>query len=162
MDTENKPPFVLVVDDNADAIFLLRRLLLKAGIGEPIEQSPDGDAAVEFISKRIKAGRDGLPLFVLLDVKMPKRDGFEVLEWIRRQPELRDMVVIMISSSAEEKDVKRAYELGADCYLIKNPDSSAFAHVYAVAMEIRSRKAGRGELASALSRDSVKTGSKPR
>ncbi len=156
MDTGNKKPFVLVVDDNADAIFLLRRLLIKAGIEEPIEQAVDGDAAVAFLAERLGAAPDGLPLFVLLDVKMPRRDGFEVLEWIRKQDVLDDLIVFMISSSAEEGDVKRAYDLGADSYLVKNPDPSVFAHVYAVAMEIRSRRSPRRDAAGELSRHSVK------
>jgi CheY-like chemotaxis protein len=156
METNIKKPFVLVVDDNSDAIFLLRRLLIKAGIEEPIEQAVDGDAAITFLAERLRAGRDGFPLFVLLDVKMPRRDGFEVLEWIRLQPELRELIVFMISSSAEEADVKRAYELGADSYLVKNPDPAVFAHVYAVAMEIRSRGRRRSDAASELSRHSVR------
>lgn len=154
--TTSDQPCVLVVDDNADAIFLLRRLLAKAGIEKAIEQAADGDAAVAFLAERLRRGHQLLPVFVLLDVKMPRRDGFEVLEWIRRQPALDDLVVIMISSSAEESDVKRAYQLGADSYLVKNPDPQVLAHVYAVAMEIRSRGSRRRDSAHALSRGSVR------
>lgn len=157
VNTESDQPCVLVVDDNADAIFLLRRLLLKAGIHKAVEQAADGDAAVTFLAERLRRGAAHLPVFVLLDVKMPRRDGFEVLEWIRRQPALNELVVIMISSSAEESDVKRAYQLGADSYLVKNPDPSVLAHVYAVAMEIRSRGLPRRDSARALSQGSVRS-----
>lgn len=153
--TQSDQPCVLVVDDNADAIFLLRRLLSKAGIEKKVEQAADGDAAVSFLADRLKRGAEYLPVFVLLDVKMPRRDGFEVLEWIRKQPALDELVVIMISSSAEESDVKRAYQVGADSYLVKNPDPSVLAHVYAVAMEIRSRGSRRRDSAVALARGSV-------
>jgi CheY-like chemotaxis protein len=147
--------FILVVDDSEDATFLLRRLLKKAGVNGPVEHVPDGEAAICFLEERMKPG-GCMPLFILLDVNMPKKSGFEVLHWIRSQPQLEDLVVIMVSTSGEEPEVKKAYELGVDCYLIKNPDSAVFTHIYAVAIEIKSRRKKRAEAGEALSRYSVK------
>ena len=102
------PDLVLLVDDHEDAIFLLGRLLRKAGINGPVESVYDGDSAIKFLSQRIAEGGN-LPLFVALDLNMPKMDGFEVLQWIRKRPELHELVVLVVSSSDEEKDVRRAY-----------------------------------------------------
>lgn len=148
------PAYVLLVDDNEDATFLLRRLLKKAGITEPIDSVSDGEAAVQFLTQRL--GADGcLPVFVALDLKMPVRDGFDVLRWIRSQPELEDLVVIIVSSSDEEHDLKKAFSLGADCFLMKHPNPAVLSHIYAVAMEVRSRRKSRMSSHDALRRDCV-------
>ncbi|EEF58586.1 response regulator receiver protein [Pedosphaera parvula Ellin514] len=62
-----------------------------------------------------------LPNLVLLDVNMPKRDGFEVLQWIKQHPQMKKLIVVMLTSSDEPMDIKRAYELGANSYLVKSP-----------------------------------------
>ncbi len=146
--------FVLLVDDNEDATFLLERLLKKAGIQGPVESVHDGEEAVALLAAKIRLGRC-LPVFVALDLKMPRCDGFEVLQWIRQQPPLEELVVIVVSSSDDQGDVKRAYQLGADSYLVKHPSPNVLSHIYAVAMEVRSRRRTRCDLRPALARHSI-------
>lgn len=146
------PAYVLLVDDNEDATFLLRRLLKKAGIDGPIESVSDGEAAVIFLAERMEPN-GCLPVFVALDLKMPIRDGFDVLRWVRSKAELEDLVVIIVSSSDEERDVKKAFELGADCFLVKHPDPAVLSHIYAVAIEIKSRQKKRVASHSDLRKD---------
>jgi CheY-like chemotaxis protein len=70
-----------------------------------------------------------LPLLVLLDIKLPRKSGLEVLEWIRKQPELKSMPVLMLTSSSESNDLDRAYALGANSYLVKTVDLSAMREI---------------------------------
>ena len=118
---------ILVVEDNSDDVFLLTRALRKAGIDNPIDVVTDGRGAIDYLAAKIAAaGPDELPtlpLFILLDLKLPRTNGFEVLEWIRSKPALSRLVTIVLTSSPEESDILMAYELGARSYLIKPPTS---------------------------------------
>src|SRR5579862_3908565 len=80
----------------------------------------DGQEAIA----RLENGRttDSIPQLVLLDLKMPKYSGFEVLEWIRAQPHLKRLIVVVFSTSLFNEDINRAYDLGANSYLIKPSD----------------------------------------
>lgn len=101
---------------------LLRRAISKTATENPVEVLSDGQQAVEYLSgtgsfsAREPADR---PVLVLLDLKLPKKDGFEVLEWIRQQDELKDVPVVILTSSNLTPDTDRAYELGAADYLVK-------------------------------------------
>jgi len=124
MNTEAPLGTILVVEDNPDDVFLLKRALKKAGITHPVDVVTDGQAAMDYLSQKISgqgSGPSALPLFVLLDLKLPKANGFEVLEWLRGQPLLSKIVTIVLTSSPEESDILMAYELGARSYLIKPP-----------------------------------------
>ena len=116
---------ILVVEDNSDDVFLLTRALKKAGIDHPIDVVTDGRGAIDYLAAKIAATAanelPSLPLFVLLDLKLPRTNGFEVLEWIRSKPALSRLVTIVLTSSPEESDILMAYELGARSYLIKPP-----------------------------------------
>jgi len=116
---------ILVVEDNPDDVFLLTRALKKAGIMNPVDVVTDGRTAIEYLATKLGASEKGeplvLPLFVLLDLKLPRTNGFEVLEWIRSKPALARLVTIVLTSSPEESDILMAYELGARSYLIKPP-----------------------------------------
>jgi len=118
---------ILVVEDNSDDVFLLTRALRKAGIENPIDVVTDGGGAIDYLAARIAAAPEdelpSLPLFVLLDLKLPRTNGFEVFEWIRSKPALSRLVTIVLTSSPEESDILMAYELGARSYLIKPPTS---------------------------------------
>ena len=113
--TGNRPmgasPRILVVDDNDDNLYTLKLHLDLEGYTN-IETARDGEEAIE----RLKASAFDL---VLLDVMMPKVDGFEVLSWLRDQARLRDLPVIMISALTEMSSVARCIELGAIDYLLK-------------------------------------------
>jgi DNA-binding response OmpR family regulator len=113
-------PVVLVVEDDSDALLLLQRALSKARLKAPVRIVQDGDQAVEYLSGRDPSKR--LPCLVLLNLKLPKRSGLEVLEWMRTRPGLRRIPVMILTTSGEEEDRKRALELGARDYHIKPID----------------------------------------
>ena len=113
---------ILVADDDADDLFLIRRLLTKAGVKNPVMDFRNGDELVSFLRPVAAAAeKNGRPCVLFLDIKMPKVDGFEVLRWIRKQSAFANLPVVMLSGSDEPRDIKKATELGATRYLIKHP-----------------------------------------
>lgn len=112
---------ILLVEDNEDDILLVRRAMAKASVAVPLEAVRDGDAAVEYLtnSGRYSGKSHPTPSLVLLDLKLPRRSGFEVLSWLRGHAVLRKLPVVVLTSSRETADVDRAYELGANTYLAK-------------------------------------------
>ncbi len=113
---------ILVADDDADDVLLLRRAFRKANLPNPVHVVNDGESAIAYLSGEGRYGdRDDhpMPVLLLLDLKMPRKTGFEVLEWIRAQPRLRRLRVVVLSSSKQASDVDHAHELGANSYLVK-------------------------------------------
>jgi CheY-like chemotaxis protein len=128
MSTPPQPNVILIADDDADDLFLVRRLIAKAGIKNPLVSCPDGDEVLAFLRPAATASSKAIkPLVVFLDIKMPKLNGFEVLRWIRKQAAFKLLPVVMLSGSDEPRDIKRAAELGATRYLIKHPTAEEFA-----------------------------------
>jgi CheY-like chemotaxis protein len=116
---------ILLVEDNPKDVFLVQRALRKADVGTPVRVVNDGDAAVQYLAGEAPYGdrtTNPLPVVVLLDLKLPRRSGAEVLTWIRQQPELRRLPVVALTSSREYADVNRIYDLGANAYIVKPPD----------------------------------------
>jgi CheY-like chemotaxis protein len=115
---------VLVADDDENDIRLLTRAFLRAGISVPMKWVRDGEEAIQYLQgDEPFADRDTFPfpILMLLDLKMPRTDGFEVLEWVRKQADLKRLLVVVMTSSDEPEDVDRAYDLGANSFL-KKPD----------------------------------------
>ncbi len=115
---------VLWVEDDADDVLLIGRAIHKAGFDQPALVR-DGREAVDYLSGSGKyADRNAhpFPSLVLLDLKLPKMSGFEVLQWIRERPEVCRVPVVMFTSSSEKADIDRAYDLGANGYLLKSVD----------------------------------------
>lgn len=115
---------MLWVEDDADDVLLIGRAIRKAGLPVP-SLVRDGREAVEYLSGAGKyADRlaHPFPSIILLDLKLPRMSGFEVLGWIRERTELCRIPVIMFTSSREKADVDRAYALGANAYLLKSVD----------------------------------------
>jgi CheY-like chemotaxis protein len=113
---------ILQVEDSEDDVFMMKRVLKKAGVSNPLHVVWDGQEAVEYLEAALDPARRDthpLPFLVLLDLKLPYRDGFEVLEWIRRQPALAALQVVMLTGSGETRDRQRALALGARAYLVK-------------------------------------------
>jgi len=119
---------VLLAEDDPDDVLLTQIAFEKARLANPLQVVRDGEEALAYLSgtghyaDRI---RFPLPILLLLDLKMPKLNGFQVLEWLRRQREFRELPVAIMTSSDDDPDVKRAYQLGADSYLTKPPDAAA-------------------------------------
>jgi CheY-like chemotaxis protein len=112
-----------VVEDDPDDRLFLEIALARAGLKLPIQFFTDGVEAIEYLEEsRLRSDQTDhpFPTMLLLDLKLPRRDGFEVLRWIKSQPGLRRMVVVVFTSSDLPKDVNLAYELGANSYLVKN------------------------------------------
>ena len=115
---------VLLVEDNSDDVFFMRRALKKSGLDWSMQVVTDGQAALDFLAGSgdfADRTKFPMPSLVFLDLKLPYVGGFEVLDWIRQQPALREMPVVILTSSPEERDQRRAAELGAKAYLIKPP-----------------------------------------
>jgi CheY-like chemotaxis protein len=115
---------ILLAEDNEDDIFLMQRALKGAHIANPLHIVEDGQQAIDYLAGRGQfADREKhpFPAIVFLDLKLPLKSGLEVLEWIREQPELRNLVVLILTSSSEPSDLRRAYHLGANSYLVKPP-----------------------------------------
>jgi CheY-like chemotaxis protein len=121
------PPLLLVDDDPGD-IFLLQRALTKANINLPQQIAINGEEAISYLSGEGEfANREEFPLpcAVFLDLKMPFTSGFEVLEWLRSQPQLSNLPVYVLTGSSLETDRERALRLGATAYMVKPPTPEA-------------------------------------
>ena len=122
---------VLVVEDDARDLELLLRALGKANVGHRLEVARDGAEALEFLfSEGAHSGREGehRPKVVLLDLKLPKVDGLEVLRTIKEDPEMKCIPVVMLTSSREERDLVRSYSLGVNAYVVKPVDFHEFVN----------------------------------
>ena len=106
-------------DDPTDAQFF-QRAIKKADPTVRTHRLADGQAAVDFVAE-VAGGRDPLPKLLVLDIKLPKVLGFDVLRAIREQPRTRHVPVVMLSSSTQQRDIDLAYDLGANSYLNKPP-----------------------------------------
>jgi len=116
------PAPILVVEDNENDEKLVRRTLAKSGIPNPPCCVESGEVAISYLSgigPYSDRGRYPFPALVLLDLKLPVMDGFEVLRWIRAHPDFRDLRVVVLTTSQEMRNVSKAYQLGADSFLVK-------------------------------------------
>ncbi len=113
---------ILQVEDEEADIFLIQHVFKKAGITSPLQAVTDGQMALDYLSGTgayADRATHPLPCLVLLDLKLPKLDGLEVLAWIRQRPQFQGMVVVVFSSSSHPADVERAYRLGANSFIQK-------------------------------------------
>ena len=117
---------VLIAEDDPTDIFLLQRAFAVAEVPAILHVVRDGQEAIDYLEGEASyADRQAHPLpdLLLLDLKMPKLNGFDVLAWLRRQPGLKRLLVTVLTSSDQPQDINRAYDLGANSYLLK-PHSS--------------------------------------
>lgn len=121
---------ILLVEDSRDDAALITRALRRAGATEELTVIGDGEAAIAYL-QRCFGGEEEPdaaarhPGLVLLDLKLPRRSGFEVLEFMRGFGPTRRLPVAVLTSSNQESDIRRAYDLGANSYLVKPVDSEA-------------------------------------
>ncbi len=112
----------LLAEDSENDVFLMERAFKTSGIPNPLHVVTDGEQAIKYLAGEGKyANRKEFPLpgVVLLDLNMPRKNGFEVLEWIRAQPMLKRIVVMILTTSNRSADADRAFDLGANFYLTK-------------------------------------------
>jgi two-component system, response regulator len=129
-------PQILLVEDNPEDAELAMRALLKAGVLNPVQVAEDGAEALDLIFSRTQDGGSipfRLPRLIFLDIKLPKLDGFEVLKKLKAEERTRMIPVVMMTSSREISDIRRAYALGANSYLVKPVDSKMFFDVIGAA-----------------------------
>jgi len=115
---------ILLVEDDANDIYFMKRAAREAGIPDSLKVAQDGQEAVDYLGglgEYADRQRFPLPCLVLLDLKLPRVMGFEVLKWIRQQPALKSIIVVVLTSSDLGPDVDQAYQLGANSYLVKPP-----------------------------------------
>ena len=115
-------PTLLLVEDEPHSVFFFEHAMKKLGMTNPLQIATDGEQALNYLEGAGKfADRQKFPLpgLVVLDLKLPRASGFEVLRRIRQGRETRALVVLMLTSSASEADIAQAYDLGANGYLVK-------------------------------------------
>lgn len=110
---------VLYAEDDENDGFFMERAFAALGIKHLLEIVPDGKAVMAFLSGAPPYADREKPTLVLMDLSMPGRHGLDVLKWMKNQPSLADLPVIIFTSSNQESDISRAYQLGADGYIVK-------------------------------------------
>lgn len=115
-------PVILIAEDCEYDVFMLCRMLAGIGAFVPVHVVRDGEEAIHYLEGSGKyTNRDEYPLpdLFLLDLKMPRANGFDVLRWVRSQPSLSTLRIIVLTSSDDLYDIHEAYRLGASSYLVK-------------------------------------------
>jgi CheY-like chemotaxis protein len=113
---------VLLAEDEENDVFMMRRAFTRMKLPVSLQVAHDGEETIAYLSgQREFADRTlhPLPSLILLDIKMPRKTGFDVLAWLKQNRTLRDIPVVMLTSSRIQKDVEQARDLGARAYLIK-------------------------------------------
>jgi CheY-like chemotaxis protein len=124
-------PTILVVDDDEDDQYLIKMAFTKIGVTDPIHLVNDGVEAIEYMmgeGKFADRKKYAYPTFILSDLKMPRKDGFAVLEFLKSNPEWAVIPTIIFSSSSDLDDIKKAYMLGASSYHVKPRTHGALMH----------------------------------
>ncbi|MCD6051771.1 MAG: putative response regulator, CheY [Verrucomicrobia bacterium] len=121
---------ILHVEDREEDVFLLKYAFKRAQINNPVNVASDGQMAIDYLAGNGQFSdrrQFPLPCLVLLDLQLPHVIGLDVLAWIRKQPEWKRLVVIVLSSSIHDNDIIRAYELGVNGFLVKPSDANNLA-----------------------------------
>lgn len=116
------PVTILHVEDDANDALLFEHACRKAGVAFELRAVHDGDEAISYLRGDAAFGdraKSPLPQLIVLDLKMPRLNGFDVLTWLRQQENFKKLPVVVLTSSNHEMDIKRAYDLGANSYLVK-------------------------------------------
>ncbi|MEX2220678.1 MAG: response regulator [Candidatus Rokuibacteriota bacterium] len=113
---------ILLVEDSPDDALLIQRAFRKANLANPVQLVRDGEEAVTYLSGAAPyedRARFPIPVLMLLDLKLPRRSGLEVLAWVRQESVVNRLPIVVLTSSRESVDVNRAYDLGVNSYLTK-------------------------------------------
>jgi CheY-like chemotaxis protein len=139
---KNTRLIILVAEDDPDDSLLLQRAFKKNGLDLPVQLCEDGEEAMEYLQGKGKySNRQSFPFprVLITDLKMPKCSGFDLLEWLKRHPECNLIPKIVFSASAEERDVVRAYQLGANCYFAKPSGFDELCQIVRLAVDFWTR-----------------------
>ncbi|SDU28473.1 Response regulator receiver domain-containing protein [Verrucomicrobium sp. GAS474] len=120
----NPNAVLLLVEDDPNDVFLMKRALKTAKIGNPLKVAENGQEAIDYLAglgKFANRERFPLPSLIFLDLKLPYKSGFEVLQWIRSQSFLNSTLVVVLTSSEEDRDSRKSQELGSRSFLVKPP-----------------------------------------
>jgi len=122
---------ILLVEDNPNDVELTLAALAKSHLANDVVVVRDGAEALDYLNRAttFAARPPGLPAVVMLDLKLPKIDGLQVLERIKQNPELRSLPVVMVTSSREERDLVQSYQLGVNAYVVKPVSFNEFVEV---------------------------------
>jgi CheY-like chemotaxis protein len=120
---------ILVVEDNPMDLDFMLQAFEENGVLNPIHVCRDGEEALQFIEAHRTQDDPDLPLIVLLDLRLPKVDGIDVLRWAKQQPIWKQIPFVIITTSRENSDIADAYELGVNSYIVKPVDFTAFTEV---------------------------------
>lgn len=120
---------ILLVEDDADSILFVRFALKRLKLNHRMDYAPNALSAMRYLEgegRFCDRVQHPLPDLILLDLKMPGMDGFELLQWVRTQPSLKHLPICVLTTSTYAPDLAQAYKLGADCYLSKPVDLFVF------------------------------------
>jgi len=123
---------ILIVEDDDDDVMLIRRAFKQSKIMNNLRFIADGQTAIDYLAGHGEhADRKAfpLPILILLDLKLPRKSGLEVLAWMKEQSLLKRIPVVILTSSKENKDVNRAYDFGVNSYLLKPVDFSQLSEI---------------------------------
>jgi CheY-like chemotaxis protein len=127
--TKNKPITILMAEDNSTDVMLTKEALAHAKVLNSLHVVEDGIEALDFLHRRGKHAKAPHPDLILLDLNMPRKNGQEVLAEIKADDRLKQIPVVILTTSKAEEDVVKAYGLHANCYVIKPVDFDVFAEV---------------------------------
>jgi CheY-like chemotaxis protein len=131
--TPQKPIEILVIEDNPGDVILMREALRRTAA--TLTTTCNGEEALEILRKRTTSAEVSPPDLILLDLHLPRMNGYDVLEEIRKDAALRAIPVVVFSSSDAERDILKSYELGANCYVPKPFDLAEFNKVIGSIMQ---------------------------
>lgn len=117
---------ILLVEDNPDHVELILRTLRDNNLLNQVHVVTNGEEALDFLYRRGKYSDAPRPVLILLDIKLPRVDGIEVLRRIKADPELRSIPVVMLTTSADEQEIVESYNCGANSYIVKPLDFDQF------------------------------------
>jgi CheY-like chemotaxis protein len=120
---------ILLADDDENDIALFERAFKQADIKNPLQIVRNGEEAIAYLAgegKFADRARFPLPTLLLLDLRMPRKSGFQVLQWVRQHPTLRGLRILVLTVSSDIRDVNMAYELGANSFIVKSLDIQTF------------------------------------
>jgi len=126
---QSRPAEILLIEDNPGDVELVREALQEGRLVNRISVATDGDAAMAFLNRTPGFDNAPRPDLILLDLNIPKKDGFEVLREVRKHPDVGNVPVVILTSSQAERDILKSYNLHANCFISKPVEVDEFLTV---------------------------------